>query len=144
MMNRLEQLRSFLGIEFNESPSPLMRWLRPVVVSVDPGHLVFQYQVRKEMTNPMGTLHGGITSAIIDDIIGATLFSLNEPNFFTSINLQVDFFSTAREGDTILAVASVVKKGKQFIHAQCEVWNANRTRLLARGSSNLFKTEMAG
>ena len=38
------------------------------------------------------------------------------------------------------AKTNIVKKGKQFINAQCELWNADKTRMIARGYSNLFKT----
>ena len=141
-MNHLEVLQSFVGKEFTESPSPFMKWLKPKVLFVKSGCVNMEYVVRKEMTNPIGTLHGGVTAAIIDDIIGATMFSLNEPFFYTTINNAIDYLSPAREGDVLIAEALVIKKGKQFINAQCEVWNADKTRLVARGTSNLFKTEM--
>ncbi|RYZ52015.1 MAG: hypothetical protein EOP49_10500 [Sphingobacteriales bacterium] len=31
---------------------------------------------------------------------------------------------------------------EQFINAECEIWNADKTRLIAKGYSNLFKTEI--
>lgn len=72
--NHLEILQSFKGKEFTESPSPFMKWLKPKVLDVEPGYVSMEYRVRKEMTNPIGTLHGGVTAAIIDDIIGAAMF----------------------------------------------------------------------
>lgn len=29
-----------------------------------------------------------------------------------------------------------------MVNAQCEIWNANETRLIARATSNLFKTNV--
>jgi acyl-coenzyme A thioesterase 13 len=141
-IDRVSALKSFIGQEFTASPSPFMHWLKPIVLSAEIGKLAFQYEVRKEMTNPIGTLHGGVIAAIIDDILGATMFSLNEEHFYTTINNVIDYFSPGREGDVIIAETSILKKGKQIVNAQCEVWNADRSRLLARGSSNLMKTEM--
>lgn len=141
-MNPLEHLRSLIGKEFTTSPSPFMRWLKPVVVSAEAGHLEFEYIVREEWLNPVGILHGGVSAAIMDDILGATMFSLNEPFFYTTINNVVDYFSSAELGDKIIAETSINKKGKQFINAQCEIWNADKSRLIAKGTSNLFKTEM--
>src|ERR1700751_5068796 len=134
--NNLKGLQAFIGKEFTASPSPFMLWLKPIVISAERGKLCFQYTVRKEMTNPIGTLHGGVTAAIIDDIIGATMFSLNEDFFYTTLNNVIDYFSAVREGDVIIAETILIKKGKQLVNAQCEVWNADKSRLIARGYSN--------
>jgi len=138
-MDRLTQLQQFIGREFDQSPSPFMKWLNPIVLSVEEGHLEFQYTVRPEWLNPIGNLHGGVTAAIVDDLIGATMFSLNENSFITTINNVIDYFSTAKENDNIVAETKIIKRGRQFVHAQCEIWNADKTRLIARGTSNLFK-----
>lgn len=138
-MDRLAQLQQFIGKEFDQSPSPFMKWLNPIVLSVEEGHLEFQYTVRPEWLNPIGNLHGGVTAAIVDDIIGATMFSLNENSFITTINNVIDYFSTAKENDNIVAETKIIKRGRQFVNAQCEIWNADKTRLIARETSNLFK-----
>ncbi|AZA88973.1 PaaI family thioesterase [Chryseobacterium shandongense] len=138
-MDRLEQLKQFIGKEFTQSPSPFMRWLNPIILSAEEGQLEFQYIIRQEWLNPVGNLHGGITAAIIDDIIGATMYSLNEGSFMTTINNVIDYFSAAKENDIIVAETKIIKRGKQFVNAQCEIWNADKTRLIARGTSNLFK-----
>ena len=104
-------LKANIGKEITESPSPFMAWLRPVVLKVEEGCLTFQHTIRKEMTNPFGTLHGGITAAIIDDAIGATLISYGEPYFYVSVNLVIDYLSAAREGDIVLADTGIIKKG---------------------------------
>jgi acyl-coenzyme A thioesterase 13 len=140
--NHLEILQAAIGKEFISSPSPFMHWLQPIVLAAESGKLSFQYTVRKEMTNPIGTLHGGVTAAIIDDVIGATMFSLNEDFFYTTLNNVIDYFSAGHEGDVIIAETMLIKKGKQIVNAQCEVWNADKSRLIARGYSNLLKTEM--
>ena len=133
-------LREHIGKEVSESP--FMNWLKPVLLSVEEGSLAFQYTVRHEMTNPFGTLHGGITAAMIDDAIGATLIAYGEPCFHVTINLAIDYFAAAKEGDIIIAHSQVIKKGRQIINAQCDVWNEDRTRLLAKGYTNLIKTEI--
>lgn len=138
-MNKLEVLQTFIGKEFTASPSPFMKWLNPVVLAAEVGKIEFQYTVREEWLNPMGNMHGGITAAIIDDIIGATMFSLNENNFIVTINNSIDYFSTAKLNENIIAETKIIKRGKQFVNAECEVWNADKTRLIARGTSNLFK-----
>ncbi|RWX03896.1 PaaI family thioesterase [Flavobacterium cerinum] len=119
-----------------------MSWLKPIILKVEEGSLAFQYTIRKEMTNPFGTLHGGVTAAIIDDSIGATLISYGEPYFYVSVNLVIDYIASAREGDVVVAETTVIKKGNQIVNAQCDVWNADKTRLIAKGYTNLIKTEI--
>ena len=138
-MNKLQVLQTFIGKEFTASPSPFMKWLNPIVVSAEEGKVQFQYTVREEWLNPMGNLHGGVTAAIIDDVIGVTMFSLNEDSFIVTINNSIDYFSAAKEHDQIVAETKIIKRGKQFVNAECEIWNADKSRLIARGTSNLFK-----
>ncbi|MEW5675638.1 PaaI family thioesterase [Flavobacterium enshiense] len=128
--------------EVTGSPSPFMDWLKPTVVLAEKGKLIFRYTVRKEMTNPFGTLHGGVTAAIIDDVIGASLITFGEPSFYITINLAIDYFGSAREGDVILAETFLIKKGKQITNATCEIWNDDRTKLLAKGYTNLLKQDL--
>lgn len=142
MKGASEFLKQFIGKEVNKSPSPFMNWLKPEMVAVEEGKLIFKYTVRNEMTNPFKTLHGGITAAIIDDAIGATLISLGEPHFYVTINLAIDYFASAKENDVIFAETAIIKKGKTIVNAQCEIWNEDRSKLLAKGYTNLIKTEI--
>jgi len=141
MNKTLAYLKSRIGMNADESTSPLMRWLNPTLLAVEEGRITLQFTVRHEMTNPIGILHGGTTAAIMDDTIGAAVFTYGEDYFYSTINLVVDYFVRAAEGETIIAVAWVIKKGKQLIHGQCEIWNVDRTHLLSKGNSNLLKTE---
>jgi acyl-coenzyme A thioesterase 13 len=138
---RLELMQKFIGQEFPESPSPYMRWLNPVVRGAEYGSLTFEYVIRKEMTNPMAVLHGGITAGIMDDIIGATVFTMGFSNPYTTINNNIDYFAPAREGDIIEARTSVIKRGQQIINLQCELWLPSKNRLLAKGYSNMIRLE---
>jgi acyl-coenzyme A thioesterase 13 len=140
MNKSLQFLKSQIGKETTNSPSPLMQWLKPVILAVEEGTIEFEYEVRPEWLNPIGTLHGGIIAAIVDDAIGATVFTYGEPVFYSTINNAIDYFSIAKEGQKIIALTTVTKKGRQLINAQCEIWNSERSRILAKGYSNLLKT----
>jgi uncharacterized protein (TIGR00369 family) len=133
-------LKTQLGKDSSNSPSPLMRWLNPTLLHVEEGALEFSYVVREDMTNPLKILHGGTTSAIIDDMIGATVFTLGKSHVYTTVNLAVDYFSTARTGETIIGVSSIVKQGDKIINAQCTIWNEDKSRMIAKGYSNLMKS----
>ena len=134
--DRLKFVQSFVGKHFTESPSPLARWLNGTVIEVEKKSVTFQFTVRKEMTNPIGMLHGGIIAAMIDDCVGVTFFILGLKNFYPTINLYVDFFNPVSEGKTVLVRTQVVKQGKAIINMKAEVLN-DRQKLLAQATSNL-------
>ena len=133
-------LHGHIGSEITNSPSAFMNWLRPEMRHVEAGRLEFAYLVRPEMANPFQTLHGGVIAAMMDDAVGATLIAFEEPVFYVSINLNVDYFASATVGETVIALTSINKKGKTIVNAQCELWNADKTKLLAKGYTNLLKT----
>ena len=135
---RLKVFQSFIGQEVNNSPSNFMNWLKPTVISAEKGSLHCSYVVRLEMTNPYGILHGGITAGIIDDLIGATVFTLGLNNAYTTVNNNIDYFAPAKEGDIITAKTSIIKQGKTIINLQCDVFLLSKNRLIARGYSNMI------
>lgn len=135
----LEKIKMVIGKEEQLSPSPFMNWLKPVAVAAEYGSLTFEYKIRKEMTNPMGNLHGGVIAGIIDDIMGATVYSLEKSDYFVTVNLSVDYFAPAVLGDVIHAISKVVKEGKSVINVECELWLPAKKRLLAKASSNLMR-----
>ena len=136
----LEWMQANLGKNMSEAPSPLARWLNGTLREAQEGALVADFVVRPEMTNPVGLLHGGMIAAIMDDFIGATIFALGREDFYTTIDLSVDYFASAREGEVVTARARVVKPGQRVIHAECDLANAEG-RILARGRTNLLRLE---
>jgi acyl-coenzyme A thioesterase 13 len=137
----LISIKESIGKEFSNSPSPFSHWLKPIVRGAEAGALIFEYQIRKDMTNPMQVLHGGVSAGIIDDVIGATVFTMNLRHHYTTINNYIDYFAPAHEGDVIEARSSVIKRGKQIINLQCELWLPIKNRLIARGYSNMIRLE---
>jgi len=132
-------VKSFIGKHFTDSPSPFAHWLNGKVVAVSENALEFSFLVRKEMTNPVGMLHGGVISGMIDDCMGVTFFTLGLEYFYPSINLHVDFFNPAKEGEIVHVKTRVMKQGKTIINIRAEVLN-QRNILVATATSNLAKS----
>lgn len=120
-----------------KTPSPLGRWLDGELVKAELGNLKWKFIVRQEMTNPGAVLHGGATAAMLDDVIGATVFSLGLTDFYTSINLNVDYLSSAKIDDELTVEATVVRQGRNIMHVTAEVKRGDK--LIAKASSNLIK-----
>ncbi len=137
----IELLRAAINQPGQHSPSPFMNWLDPVAREIEYGSLTFEYTIRPEMTNPAGLLHGGVIAGIIDDLIGATVYSMEKAGHYVTVNLAVDYFAMAHEGDVIRATSNVLKNGRKVIHIECEIWNPAKKRLLAKGHSNLMRAD---
>ncbi|SOD78825.1 PaaI family thioesterase [Spirosoma fluviale] len=138
---RLEFFRSKIGESMNDSPSPFGKWLNGMIRSVDYGRLVADFTVREEMTNPAGVLHGGAASAILDDLIGAMVYSLGREYAYTSINLTVDFLHAARLGDIVTATAELIREGKNIIHCEGRIVAING-KTIAKCATNLIQTSI--
>ncbi|PXY40401.1 PaaI family thioesterase [Flavobacterium cheongpyeongense] len=138
--NRLQLLQSFIGKPFSGSPSPYAKWLNGTVLAVDENSVEFEFEVRKEMTNPAGTLHGGVICGMFDDCIGVNFMILGTEYFFPTINLNVEFFSPAKEGDTVLVKTTVVKKGKSVINVKADMFLSKK--MIASATSNLVVSQI--
>ena len=135
----MEMLKAAKDTTGEISPSPFTNWLQPKVKDVSYGSLTFEYVIRKEMTNPLGTLHGGVVAAIMDDMMGATVFSMERGKYVT-VNLQVNYFAPAKIGDIIQARSLLTKDGQKVISMECEIWLVKSNKLLAKASSNLIRS----
>src|SRR5690606_9323001 len=128
-----------LGADLQHSPSAAARFIRGRYTKAEPGELVWEIDVRPDMTNPAGVLHGGVVALIADDLIGAAVFTLGRETLFTSINLTVDFLAAAIPGEVVTARAAVTREGKSIINMECWIHKADG-RLLAHATSNMFNT----
>lgn len=136
---RLDFFRSQIGNNLAQSPSPLGRWLSGTLTGAGPGHMSVQFEVREEMTNPMGVLHGGIAAAMMDDVVGMMVYSLGREYGYTSVNLNCDFLSSARLGEVLIAKAQVIRAGKNVIHCECCIVNESG-KIIAKTATNLIQT----
>jgi acyl-coenzyme A thioesterase 13 len=146
MGSKKEEIRKYFESRIDKEPGddspPLSKWLGGIIRAVGDGEFTVEYVVRLEMTNPMGILHGGIHSTIIDDMIGMTVYSLGGESYFVSVNLSVDFLGMARAGEKVFARSKIVRKGRQVINGVCELFNEKGV-MISRGTSNLVRTNVS-
>ena len=135
----LNRLRDNIGKELTNSPSPLGSWLKGTIRKVEHGSLTIEFKVREDMTNTARILHGGATAAIMDDTMGMTVASLGHESFFATVNLSIDYLSSANIGDIITATTKINREGRHIVNIDCVIVNA-KGKLLSKGTSNLFKT----
>ena len=83
-----------------EGLSPYGRWIDGKLIDAKFGEVIFEIEVRHDMINPLNMLHGGATAGIIDEVVGIAVYSLGRNNFYTTINLVVDYFGSAMLGQS--------------------------------------------
>ncbi|MCD4791959.1 MAG: PaaI family thioesterase [Bacteroidales bacterium] len=142
MNKTVEFFRNQIGKEITQTPSPVGMWLKPVLREVSEGSVTANITVREEMTNPAGMLHGGIITLIADEIIGATIATLELPDFFPSVNLYTDFLYPVKKGETVTARTIIIRKGKNIINTECKIYNSEN-KLIAKANSNNIKVSKA-
>ena len=132
---------TYEGKEVKDSRSPAGNWLGITLEHIDKGSAVLTMEVRKEMTNPYGNIHGGMMSLVIDEAIGWAVVSLDTEIHYTSLTLNLDFLYAIKEGNRLRAESKVLRVGKKIINVECHVYDMGGN-ILARANSNLIATNM--
>ncbi|KAJ8049673.1 Acyl-coenzyme A thioesterase 13 [Holothuria leucospilota] len=93
------------------------------VLSVEPGKVNFGMEVQKEHTNQGSTMHGGLTSSLVDSLTTLALMTTENPTPGVSVNLAVSYFKAARIGDKLTIEAEVLKQGKTLAFTEAKILN---------------------
>ncbi|KAM6185929.1 acyl-coenzyme A thioesterase 13 [Rhynchocyon petersi] len=103
------------------------------LVSCVPGKVVCQMKVDEEHTNKMGTLHGGLTATLVDNISTLALLSTERGAPGVSVDMNITYMSPAKIGEDILITAHVLKQGKTLAFASVDLTNKATGKLIAQG-----------
>ena len=137
----IEYLKNELNKPITKSVSPSSLWMKGTLLEVDEGSATISYEIRKEMTNPLGTIQGGVMAALIDDTMGLAFYTLFQQNMFTTTNLNVNFLFGAKEGEIVTVKANTVRIGKKIANIECKVYN-EKGDIITTATSNLVVTSV--
>ncbi len=127
--------------EMKDFPAPpFSKWLNGKVISAKRGELEIEFDIRPEMANPTGLLHGGMQCAFMDDTIGATTATLGYEGFLITINFHVDYLGKVKVGEKIRVKGKIIREGRHIVHATSEIIDLEG-KLVATGRSNLLRTQ---
>ncbi|TXT64107.1 MAG: hypothetical protein BAJALOKI1v1_610003 [Promethearchaeota archaeon] len=134
---------AFRGKPISEAPGPIpefSKWLNGRILNVKRGELELQYDLRPEMANPTGLLHGGMQAALIDDTIGMCTATLGYEGFLITIDAQINFLGKVKVDQSVKVKAMMVREGRNVVHFFCQISDPNE-KLIATGNANLLKTK---
>ncbi|MFX1277829.1 MAG: PaaI family thioesterase [Promethearchaeota archaeon] len=139
--NRLVKLfNTFKGKNLKDFPvPPFTKWLNGSIVKAEYGEIVLEFDIRSEMANPTGLLHGGMQCALMDDTIGMMTATLGYEGFPISIDFHVDYLGKVKVGEKVKVIGKMIREGRNIIHAVAEIYDIGG-KLISTGNSNLLKT----
>lgn len=136
----IKMFNSFKNQNVKDFPvPPFSKWLNGKIIKAQYGIIELEFEVRPEMANPTGLLHGGMQCALMDDTIGMTTATLGYDGFPITIDFHVDYLGKVKVGENVRVIGKIIREGKNIIHAIAEIYDSEG-KLISTGNSNLLKT----
>ncbi|EDV96681.1 acyl-coenzyme A thioesterase 13 [Drosophila grimshawi] len=107
------------------------------ITSGGDGSVVGEFTVTAEHLNRLGSLHGGLTATILDNITTYALMSKGSHPGVSSC-LNVSYLSTAKPGDVIEVDAVTLHAGRKMAYIECVLRNKADGRIIAKGGQTKF------
>jgi len=100
--------------------------------SIEEGRAVLSVEVRKELKQLQGVMHGGAIASLIDTAVAFAIVGASEPEArFTTVEMKINYLSAIREG-RVTAEARLLRDGRRIIVAECDVFD-DKGRMAAKG-----------
>jgi len=118
----VEPIRTLSGLEFMRAfltgalpPPPFMELLGIRIVSVEPASVAFEFEPAEYMYSPLGNVHGGIVTVLLDTAMGCSFHTtLPAEAGYTTLELKINFVkSVTADSGTLRAEGHVVQSGSR-------------------------------
>lgn len=136
-LDGLEALRRVLAGELPHPPIAGTIGMR--LVEVEPGRVVWEGEPGEHLYNPIGTVHAGFATTLLDSAMGTAFVSVAEAGVrWTTLELKANFTRpiTADTG-IVRCTGGVVHRGRTVVLTEARVEDA-AGRLLAHGTSTIL------
>lgn len=91
--------------------SPYLELLGVKIVEVKYPRASLTLSWAEKLTNPMGTLHGGVISTMVDAVLGCVLLNAEDVQAIATVELKVNYFKAITKGTIFAAGEIVYQKG---------------------------------
>lgn len=102
------------------------------LVSMGPGQAVYIMEARREYTNSIGLLQGGLVATLADTSMAIAIRSLGVNA--ATVDMSIGFTAPARLGDTLQAEGKVVKAGREILFTETRVLAGSRLIAYCKGT----------
>ena len=108
-------------------------------LAVGDGHSTTALDVREELLNPYGGVHGAVLYAMADTGMGAALLSgLGDDERMATIEIKISYLRPAT-GGRLTCETDVLNRGRSVAYLESEVENDGRPVARATGSFSIFE-----
>lgn len=134
-MSGLDYMRALSAGELPPPPIAVVMRMHPA--EVDAGVVVFEGEPGEEHYNPIGVVHGGYASTLLDSAMGCAVHTTLEPGVaYTSLGLEVKFLRPITREIALLRVrGEVVHRGRRQATAEGRLIDPATDKLLATATS---------
>ena len=116
------------------SPAAELLGWKGLEVNHEQGIIKVEFQAKAEFINPIGIIHGGFLTAMLDETMGGAIAALLKyGEFAPTVELKVNFIHPAHAGP-LLAEGRVVHRGISVVFLQGELYTVEG-QLIATGSA---------
>jgi len=99
---------------------PFVRLLGAEMVSISGGEAVLKLEMRDQLRQPQGVLHGGATASLIDTAMAfAVITCLERDEKATTVDLTVHYLRPVSTGE-IVCTAKIVRAGRRILTVSAE------------------------
>lgn len=107
-----------------------------------PGSTTWRVRVDERFLNPAGVVQGGFLAAILDSAMGASAVTVvgERKVIVANTEMKVSFLRSARAGDVLTCVATVLKPGRVISFLEARIHDQDE-RLVATASSTYLVKE---
>lgn len=134
-MTGIELMRAIAG---GELPAPpVARLLGFDIDRVDEGNVVFSMDPLEAHQNPLGSVHGGIITTLLDSAMGCAVHTTLPPGgMYTTLELKVNFLRPSFAGGArLLAEGTVINRGSTAVLAEATITDAATGKKIAHATS---------
>ena len=134
-MTGLEYVRAIQSGEI--PPPPIAVVMNFSIERLEEGRATFVGEPGEEHYNPIGVVHGGYASTILDSALGCSVHTTCPAGVgYTSQTLEVKYMRPiTRDTGPVRAEAHVIHRGRKNAVAEAKLTSAETGKLLATGTS---------
>ena len=103
------------------------------ITGVGPGWCVAEVELRPELHNPAGVVHGSVVASLVDHILGCTVIPHAPGTWPATLEFKLNYLAPAREG-RLAARSELVSMSKRTAVVSVEVTNEDRLVATALGT----------
>jgi acyl-CoA thioesterase len=85
---------------------------------------VLALELRKDLLNVQGVMHGGATASLVDTAVAIAIASTaGSGDKFTTVEMKINYLSPISSG-RVKADAKLIRNGRRIIVAECDVFDS--------------------